>query len=129
MTFNVSFSQEFAKTFAGLSVADQKKIDDFIGIFLAHGLGSFSHYPGKIAPSWSGPATRTDAAYARANELWHYHVGIPRFKPSVSGKYATSDWLLHFQWPKCGSDIKIVDLLPHNSSSRGFNLPAPQALP
>jgi hypothetical protein len=132
VTYTVSFSLEFARNFARFPAADQVKIIDFQTLFESVGLGDFSKYPGKIAPSWSGSATRPAAAFAKANDLWHYHVGIPTFKTTVGGMYMTSDWLLHFQWPDWrtnGPQIHIVDLLPHNGSSGAFNLPSPTALP
>jgi hypothetical protein len=133
MTYTTGFSLEFALNFARFPLADQLKITAFQTQFESYGFSNFSNYPGKISHSWKGLAP-TDAhyAYAKGNDLWHYHIGIPRFMPSISGKYFTSDWLLHFQWPNShgnGTHIHIVDLLPHNSSSGAFNLPAPQALP
>lgn len=130
--FTSSFSLEFARNFVRFPKADQVKIVAFQTRFETFGLGDFSRYQGKVAPSWSGPATRPAAAFAKANDLWHYHVGIPQFMQTLGGKYCTSDWLLHFQWPDwktSGPHIHIVDLLPHNSSSGTFNLPAPSALP
>nr|MDQ6121462.1 hypothetical protein [Klebsiella pneumoniae subsp. pneumoniae] len=30
--------------------------------------------------------------YARANKLWHAHLGDPVFKDTFHGKYKVSDW-------------------------------------
>ena len=133
MTFTTGFSLEFAINFARFPVADQLKINTFQTQFEGFGLGDFSKYPGKIAPSWSGLAPADpNYSFAYGNDLWHYHIGIPRFTPSISGRYFTSDWLLHFQWPNwrnSGPHIHIVDLLPHNGYSGAFNLPSTSALP
>lgn len=133
MTFTTGFSLEFARNFARFPVADQLKITAFQTQFESYGFTQFSNYPGKIAPSWGG-LSPTDARYTftYSHDLWHYHIGIPKWTPSVSGKYFTSAWLLHFQWPNWrnnGAHIHIVDLLPHNGSTGAFNLPDPQALP
>jgi hypothetical protein len=132
MTYTTSFSLQFAQDFARFPVPDQLKVTTFLTQFESFGLQSFSNYPGKIAPSWSGPATAANHAFARNNDLWHYHIGIPKLKPTQHGKYFTSDWLLHFQWPNWrtnGTSIHVVDLLPHTSSGGTFNLPKPTQLP
>lgn len=134
MTYTTSFSLEFALSFARFPVADQLKITTFQTQFESYGFSNFSNYPGKIAPSWGGGMSSANPVYqfAHGNDLWHYHIGIPSFTPSISGKYFTSDWLLHFQWPNWrnnGPHIHIVDLLPHNSSTGAFNVPSPTALP
>lgn len=133
MTFTTGFSLEFATNFARFPIADQLKITTFQTQFEGYGFADFSKYPGKISFSWGGlnPAD-PKYTFAYGNDLWHYHIGIPRFVPSISGRYFTSDWVLHFQWPNWrsnGPHIHIVDLLPHNSSRGVFNLPNQSALP
>ena len=133
MTYTTGFSLEFAENFARFPKADQLKIAVFQTQFESYGFSNFSNYPGKISMSWGGLSPSNPLyQFAKGNDLWHYHIGIPTFTPSISGKYSTSDWLLHFQWPnwmKNGAHIHIVDLLPHNASNRSFNLPSPKALP
>lgn len=132
-TYTTGFSLQFALNFARFPQADQMKITAFQTQFEGYGFTNFSNYPGKIGPSWKGlNPSDPRHTFAYTNDLWHYHIGIPKFTPSVSGKYFTSDWLLHFQWPNWkvnGSHIHIVDLLPHNSYAGPFNLPDPAALP
>jgi hypothetical protein len=114
MTYTTSFSLQFAQDFARFPVPDQLKVTTFLTQFESFGLQSFSNYPGKIAPSWSGPATAANHAFARNNDLWHYHIGIPKLKPTQHGKYFTSDWLLHFQWPhSCGGPLAAHKLRRH----------------
>ncbi len=130
--YTTSFSLDFAQNFARFPVADQLKITTFQTQFEGFGLADFSNYPGKISMSWGGLSQADpNYAYTYGNDLWHYHIGIPKLVPSVSGKYFTSDWLLHFQWQNWranGPHIRLVDLLPHNSSNGQFNLPLPGAL-
>ena len=132
-TYTTSFSLEFATNFARFPVADQLKIAAFQTQFESYGFTQFSNYPGKISMSWGGLSPNDPVyTFTYGNDLWHYHIGIPKFQQSVSGKYFTSDWLLHFQWPNWknnGPHIHLVDLLPHNGSSGSFNLPLPTALP
>lgn len=118
-----SFKNKFSQEFSNFPYDQQNKILDFVGVYESHGLSDFSKYEGKIAPSWSGLDENDLAhAYAQANSLWHYHIGIPTYTVR-HGKYKTSDMVLHFQWPGCGPHIDIVDVYYHYKSDGTFYVP------
>ena len=48
--------------------------------------------------------------YAHDNELWHYHLGLPKFETSKYGDL-TSDWILHYQ--RFDTYIKIIQIAKH----------------
>ena len=121
--FSWSLSSKFEKEFILLPTKDQDKIIEFTDVYEKFGLSDFSRYPGKITPSWNGQdISSTDRIYAQLNSLWHYHIGIPEYR-EVHQTYKTSDWVLHFQWPKKGNRIILVDLYSHYTSSGDFYLP------
>jgi hypothetical protein len=132
MTFSWDFKARFADEFERLREDQQDRVLDFTDLYEAHGLGDFSRYPGKITPSWKGLAqTDPDYQYTFDNCLWHYHVGLPTYKQSVSGRYMTSDWVLHFQWNAWqtqGTHISLVDLYQHLTYDGKFWLPKPEYL-
>ncbi|WP_186100524.1 hypothetical protein [Burkholderia gladioli] len=123
MVYSWRFSAQLAIEFKNFPKNQQDAILDFTDIFENFGLSDFSKYPGKISPSWSGAIMGSaEYVFAFSNELWHYHIGIPRYN-YVHSKYATSDWVLHFQWPGQGSSISLVDVYSHYTSSNKFYLP------
>jgi len=127
MTFTVAFKLQFAQEFTRFPPDQQDRVLDFVQLFEKHGLGDFSKYPGKVAPSWSGlPAGHPNIGYAQANDLWHYHMGYPVFTPGP--KYQTSDWLIHFQWVARGTHIELVDCYQHYTYSGAFYMPPAKAL-
>jgi len=129
MTFTWNFKAKFADEFKRLPAAEQDKVIEFTDLYEAHGLADFSKYPGKITQSWKGldPAG-DDYKFTYNNCLWHYHIGLPKYNQSVSGKYLTSDWVLHFQWMYKGSHIALVDLYQHVGYNGKFWLPKPEYL-
>lgn len=129
MSFSWNLKPKFAAEFSRLQPDQQDKIFDFTVIYEAHGLTDFSRFPGKITPSWNN-LDKSDPAfqYTYSNCLWHYHVGLPEYKPSISGQYLTSDWVLHFQWLNKGAHISLVDLYAHLNSDGKFWLPKPDYL-
>lgn len=132
MTFTVAYKAKFAGEFANLKQDQQDKVLDFTDCVEKHGLSDFSKFPGKITPSWKGVhESSPEYAYAYDNSLWHYHVGLPNYKQSISGKYLTSDWVLHFQWidkDRGGTHITLVDLYSHWTHDGKFWLPQPDYL-
>ena len=122
MPFTYAFKKKFAQEFAKFPIDQQDKVLDFVAIFSAHGLVDFSRYPGKISPSWTGNADLAAYNFAVANDLWHYHIGIPTYV-SNHPKFKTSDWVLHFQWIGCGTHIDLLDLYSHYRSDGTFYLP------
>jgi hypothetical protein len=128
MTYTVSIQTQFAAELARTPSDLQSKVLDFTMLYQVVGLGDFSKFPGKIAPSWSGlSASDPVFSYATTNDLWHYHVGYPHYNQRHP-QYQTSDWLLHFQWPGRGSHITLVDLYQHYTSAGAFYMPPPGAL-
>lgn len=123
-----SFNKQFANEFKNFPQNQKDAITSFIFTFQSHGLADFSNYKGKIAPSWTGlDPNDPDYIYARENDLWHYHIGIPRYEQR-HGKYKTSDMILHFQWFNKGNHINIVDVYDHYDSEGNFYLPASEYL-
>ncbi|EOY8740760.1 hypothetical protein ACQFG6_006467, partial [Klebsiella michiganensis] len=51
--------------------------------------------------------------HARANKLWHAHLGDPVFKDTFHGKYKVSDWVIHFQ-RLTPNHIKLLELGYHD---------------
>lgn len=126
-TYTHAFKTQFATEFARFPTAQQDKVLNFLLKYAQVGLSDFEQYEGKISPSWSGNATTANYLFALANELWHYHIGIPEYT-STHSKYKTSDWVLHFQWPGQGNHIDIVDLYSHKTYFGNFYMPPPSAL-
>lgn len=128
MTFVVGFKRQFQVEFSRFPVDQQTKVVEFIKQYQAVGLSDFSKYEGKISPSWSGlDSTHSNYAFAYANDLWHYHIGIPSYK-QVHPTYKTSDWVLHFQWIGKGPRIDLVDLYQHYKVDGSFYLPPQTSL-
>lgn len=126
--FKFTFSKIFAKQFAGFSESDQDKVLDFTEQFEKYGLQDFTQYQGKITPSWKGLDDNDPKySYAKSNNLWHYHVGLPVYVQKHP-KYKTSDWVLHFQWSYGADDIHIVDMCYHYTADGVFYLPSPDYL-
>ncbi|GAB2886083.1 hypothetical protein GCM10027093_21430 [Paraburkholderia jirisanensis] len=128
MAYTVRFNAQFAKEFANFPSDQQDAILDFTDTFEKYGLGDFTRYVGKITPSWNGVAVGgPQYTFAYTNDLWHYHIGLPKFN-HVHGKYATSDWVLHFQWPSRGTTINLVDICYHYTSTGAFYVPGQKYL-
>ena len=126
MAFTLDFSAQFAKEFANFQKDQQDAVLDFTATYIAHGLADFTKYTGKITPTWNGVLVGSQQYnFAKSNDLWHYHIGLPHYS-YVHPKYATSDWVLHFQWPSKGSHIRIVDMCYHTMSTGAFYVPGPQ---
>jgi hypothetical protein len=125
MAYTYSFKQKFAAEFANFPIDQQDKIFDFLDTYEKYGLVDFSNYVGKITPSWKGALPGgADYNYALTNYLWHYHIGLPYYAATAHGQYKTSDWVLHFQWPKQGDHIFLVDLYSHYTRTGQFYLPS-----
>ncbi|WP_456490461.1 hypothetical protein [Marinobacter nauticus] len=120
MSYSVVFLPEFARQFANFPEDHQNKILDFIALYEQFGFSDFTKYEGKIAPSWA-PGSE-NFQFAKSNELWHYHIGIPVYSQQHP-KYKTSDTVLHFQWPNKGNLINLVDMYDHYTSDGKFYLP------
>ncbi|WP_296504518.1 hypothetical protein [Rhodoferax sp.] len=129
MTFSFSFSSAFAKDYANFPPDQQDKVDDFTDTYLKDGFTDWTKFPGKITYSWKGLGpSNPQYIFTKANELWHYHIGIPIYVQQPGVPYQTSDWVLHFQWRGKGNHIDIVDLYQHYTYSRAFYIPPASAL-
>ena len=119
-----NYGKLFANEFKNYPQDQQNAILDFLDIYEVYGLKSFKPYKGKITFSWKGLNHKDPAyQYAKNNDLWHIHIGLPSFRKSAFGQYYTSDMILHFQWINKGNVIKVVDVTPHYKADRQFWLP------
>ena len=124
MSYTWEFGKQFAVEFSNYPEKQQNKILDFTDIYEEYGLSEFSKYQGKISPSWRG-IEKTDPIYdfTYSNNLWHYHVGLPEYTKSKYNNNLTSDMVLHFQWKKSSTHIRILDITDHYKSNGEFWLP------
>ena len=121
--------KQFQAEFKNYPEDQRRVIVDFIAIYQQYGLSDFSKFKGKLTPSWKGVDSCSDNyQYAKANALWHYHIGIPTYQQSLYGDYFTSDWVLHFMWEHKDNHIVIVDVLFHYKADGTFHLPSPKYL-
>lgn len=123
-SYDVFRSEKFSFEFNNYPVNQQDKILDFTEIYEEHGLGDFSKYEGKISHSWKGLAnTDPDYIYAKSNNLWHYHIGLPEYT-QVHDQYKTSDIVLHFERPESDTEITLIDCYAHYTYNGSFYLPS-----
>jgi len=110
--FNVIFGELFSKHFVNFPAHDRRKIFDFATHLKDKG---FTGLPGRNKPSTD--VDRNDhkfmekVQYARENNLYHYHIGIPYYDESNEYGNWTSEYILHYA--KLGDDVKIIDLDNH----------------
>lgn len=129
MSYTWEFGKQFAVEFGNYPENQQDKILDFTDVYEKYGLKDFSKYQGKISQSWRGiDKTHPIYDYAYSNNLWHYHIGIPKYVKSKYNNYLTSDMILHFQWKNRSNHIFIADITWHYKSNGEFWLPEPNYL-
>lgn len=128
MTFSVGYSDQFLAEWGNFQEDQREHVGVFIEIVQTHGLADQTKLPGRISPSWHRlPPNDPQAVYAKANSLWHYHIGLPGYSGTQSwGK--TSDWLLHFQWANGSTHVDLVDLYTHHNWRGQFYMPGPDSL-
>ncbi len=109
--FEVVFGELFAKHYAQFPTTDKKKIFEFVEHIEHKG---FDGLKGRNKPSTDVPRNDPDwltkVQYARQNNLWHYHIGIPSYEQSEQGDMV-SEYILHYV--KGDNEIKIVDMSYH----------------
>ena len=128
MTFTVSFNLQFGLEYQRYPKQERDAVNSFVVLYMQHGLGDQTKYPGRITPSWLNlPTNDPNYQFAIDNALWHYHVGVPTYS-GVQAFNRTSDWVLHFQWFNRGSHIDLADLYQHYTVSGAFYLPPSQNL-
>ncbi|WP_228258836.1 hypothetical protein [Acinetobacter ihumii] len=106
-TFNLYYSERY-------SSKTLDKIDDFIEHYEKFGL---KDWKGKISPSDRVPDTYPNQqnliAKAKKYNLWHVHIGEPKWQRPLHDQYLVSEWVLHFQ--KINNyHIKLLELSWHN---------------
>lgn len=122
-----SYSKSFMACMPHFTSDEKAKVADFIVTYQDHGLKDFSLYPGKISRTGSGDCTDEEREFALSHNLWHYHIGIPNYVQSPSGKYMTSRDVLHFQWFQDENRIRLVDMYRHYLYNGKFYVPAETA--
>ena len=109
---NVSFSAIFAKNLTNFPKADKQKIYNFTKHIEKQG---FEKLPGKFKKSndvdKNDPNFLLKATFANENNLWHYHIGIPKYEECKGFGNFTSRYILHYT--HIGNEIKIVDMSDH----------------
>lgn len=123
MIFEVYYKKKFKEEFKNFPSYQQDKILSFVDIFENYGFKEYSLYEGKISNSWTN-ANQPNYLYAKLNNLYHYHIGIPFFEKKHD-KYSTSDYVLHFQYYKHTKKetIHLVDIYKHYDKDGNFYLP------
>lgn len=128
--YQAHFGPKFAEYFENYPPDQRVAILKFVSIYQIHGLDK-TKFEGKLSPTWhvSGedPDYYTKVEYARRNELWHYHIGIPNYKQSPNG-YLTSDMVLHMQRHD-EYNITLLDCYFHYKADGTFYVPSAEHLP
>jgi len=89
----------------------------------ANGLNGWK---GKVKESWKVPSDYPDrehrVAHSLANNLWHAHIGYPKWEPSKNEEatYLTSEYVIHFQYVPGNDYIRFVH---YGSHEKPFELP------
>lgn len=133
--YKISASYNFIKIFQNLETSkspqkhpkeepDALKVAYFMSEYLNDGWNG--NLVGKNVPSDNVPTEDPNwlqkVKYAQQHSLYHYHVGVPFYKPSDNGYY-TSEYVVHYQQLN-DYHIKLVDLDPHPP----LNLPSESML-
>ena len=122
--YQVEFGKLFAIEFENYPKDQQDAIIKFIEVFLKSGLTDFTHFEGKIAPSWKGlQNNHPHYNFAKKYNLWHYHIGIPDYQKSQYGDYLTSDYIVHFMLQDNRMKIVLIDTTAHYRSDGSFWFP------
>ncbi|WP_071058475.1 hypothetical protein [Pelistega sp. MC2] len=111
MSISVFFGTLFLKEMKNFPQEDIIKIGDFARHVASSG---FLGLPGKNKMSDNVPKNDPNwlykVKYAQDYNLWHYHIGIPKYNNGNSG-HLTSEYVLHYI--KGDGYIKIVDMTAH----------------
>lgn len=116
MPNQVEVGAHFSTLFETLSDEEKTLIEDFVFHFEAQGLKTFI---GKKSPSDNVPITdpsrAVKIAYAKKHQLWHVHIGYPKWNASrnPAGAYQTSNYVVHFQRFN-ENHIALIDYGSHN---------------
>lgn len=114
----VDLSKWFAGYLDRLSEDDYDKIDNFIQHVETYGLIGLKGANRKSdRVNQNSETAKADEEFAQKYNLWHYHIGIPKYDMTKGfGKY-TSDFYLHYE--RYPERIRIVGMNDH----KPFELP------
>jgi hypothetical protein len=116
---NINFGRIFAQEFIHFPKDDQLKIFNFVNHLKFNG---FVGLPGRNKESTNVSADDhlflIKVKFARENNLYHYHIGIPVYDETKPTGDWTSKYILHYSY--LDTDVKIIEMSQHPP----FNLPA-----
>lgn len=129
LNYEFEFGHLFLEEYKHYPRDQQDAIASFLKTFLTYGLYDFSNFKGKVACSWKGLSNNhPHFDFAKKNNLWHYHIGIPDYQQSLYFDYKTSDYLLHFMLLHNRTKIVLIDTTCHYRADGTFWLPGPEYL-
>ena len=114
---NVTFGRKIKEHLPRYSDKDRQKILDFAIHVRQYGLNLLEG-KNKRSDGFSDndPDFSQKIALVKEYNLWHYHIGIPTYRDSLSGDYKTSEYILHYI--KGLDYIRIVNLDRHPDPCR-----------
>lgn len=110
---SVKLTEKYANHVKNYSINDRTKILEVVNHVKE--TGTFQGLPGRNKNSNEVDKNdrnwKAKVDFANKHNLWHYHIGIPKYdETKIFGDY-TSEYMLHYQI-KDGT-IWIVDMSPH----------------
>lgn len=121
----VSYGVEFARILVHLGKVDREKVRVFEEHVIQHGLAGL---PGRNKNSNSVSTKDHNfvelVKFAQQYNLWHYHIGIPKYDTAVPGDQ-TSEYIIHYQL--LDDEVHLVDFDSH-SKKNPFKFPKPEHL-
>ena len=115
----VRMSLWFSEYIERLSDNDYNKIDKFIEHVEKYGLtGLMGSNLKSDRVNSKNPNAKNDELFAQQNNLWHYHIGIPKYDTTKGiGQYKSAFYLHYERYPDY---IRIIGMDDHNP----FTLPS-----
>ncbi len=112
MGIQVYLNPQFAKELQRFPIKDQEKIANFIlhirnyGFVGLAGRNKNSDEVDKDDPEWLDKVT-----YAQKYNLWHYHIGIPKYDTTKGCGDWTSEYIIHYVMQE--NFVTLVDFNCH----------------